>query len=251
MNKVRDDNEPFLTDIQVSAKGYSEKGDSESCLIRVPAHSKVTLSVKGKAPNGKPLLKATFRWPYELDLLPTFTYQTTENNWIGLVDGFCSAPIKPENLSWDLYNYFYSNPKAWHEVYDKAFEGGDEAPNWLFYGYHVPIARHKAFDIWAEPGTPVHAVLPGTIVKGDWDHIIAIKYPAGKVDYNHIIPIVNYGDKVYAGQIIGHIDHLRHVHLEFRPNGEVILSCFPGLTKETLVYAPEQGPVPVLPFFGE
>ncbi|MGB9592432.1 MAG: M23 family metallopeptidase [Candidatus Kryptoniota bacterium] len=253
MNRVKDEGEPFL---RPTIQGNYKPGDSDECSIKVQ-EGKVVLNVAGKAPNGKDLLNATLNWPNGVMLLPQVVLNTSEfpNKavLVGLVDGYCSAPIRPEDL-WDGYNYFSQHPDAWFEGYSKYFEGGEQPPNWLFYGYYVPPPiYHRAFDIWAVPGTPVYAPVPGKVVRGDFDHIIAIQGPFGKLDLNHIVPTVNYGDIVKAGQLVGYIaeNQGNHVHMEFRPDGQRILYCFPGFGPEQLIRNPRQGPVPVLPYLGE
>jgi len=245
MNNLRDETEPFLSP---NVKGYRQSQDG--CYY-VPEGRKTKLYITGKAPNGKDLLNATLDWPRGVNLLPEITVDTTKVSEIGLVDGFCSAPIKPEDLDWEYYNMFKDNPDLWHSAYDKYFEGGEEKPNWLFYGYYVPIAGHRAFDIFAKKGTAVYAPVPGKIVRGDYDHIIAILYaPGKKIDLNHLTPVVSYGQYVSAGELLGYIDEKSHVHMEPRPDGRIILNCFAGLTPNDLIKDPREGPPPVLPYFG-
>jgi hypothetical protein len=246
MSGSKDENEPFLSP---DVKGYKQSQDG--CYY-VP-EGKTTLYITGKAPNGKNLLNATLDWPKGVNLLPQITVDTSEIIEIGLVDGFCSSPIRPENLFWEEYNKFTKNPDLWFNFYSKYFVGGEAPPNWLFYGYNVPNIGHRAFDIWAKPGTPTYAPVPGKIVEGDFDHIIGIEYTKGrKIDLNHINPVVSKGQYVSAGQLVGYIKEGEgnHVHMEARPNGVIILSCFAGLTADDLLKDPRQGPPPVLPYFG-
>jgi biotin carboxyl carrier protein len=105
----------------------------------------------------------------------------------------------------------------------------------------------------AVPGTQVRAPVPGEIVRGDFDHIVAIRGPYGKVDLNHIVLSVSYGQTVQRGDVVGTIasGQGNHVHMELRPSGEKILECFPGMGPEYLIVSPLDGkPVPVLPYFG-
>jgi hypothetical protein len=246
MNGSKDENEPFLLP---DVKGYKQSQDG--CYY-VP-EGKTTLYITGKAPNGKNLLNATLDWPKGVNLLPQITVDTNKIIEIGLVDGFCSSPIRPENLFWEEYNKFTKNPDLWFNFYSKYFVGGEAPPNWLFYGYNVPNIGHRAFDIWAKPGTPTYAPVPGKIVEGDFDHIIGVEYTEGrKIDLNHINPVVSEGQYVSAGQLVGYIKEGEgnHVHMEPRPNGVIILSCFAGLTADDLLKDPRQGPPPVLPYFG-
>jgi hypothetical protein len=251
MSGSRDETEPFLSPI---VKGYQQSQDG--CYY-VPEGKETRLYITGKAPNGKDLLNATLDWPMGVNLLPQITVDTTKTREIGLVDGFCSSPIKPEDFDREFYNQFIRNPDSWFNAYAKFFEGGEEKPNWYFYGYYVPPPiYHRALDIFGKEGTPVHAPVPGKVVKGNYDHIIGIQGPYGKLDLNHITPTVKYGECVAAGDLVGYIGKEWHVHVElYNPpnasNGNpLILECFPGLSRQNLLISPREGPPPALPYFG-
>jgi murein DD-endopeptidase MepM/ murein hydrolase activator NlpD len=118
------------------------------------------------------------------------------------------------------------------------------------------LKKHLAFDIWGKDGTPVYASVPG-IVDSVFQNAIDIRYARIYardviVNLGHIKPIVQIGEKVEAGQLVGHIigSEGNHVHMEFIPSGSEILYCFPGLSPKDLLTDPSQGPHPVLPYFG-
>ena len=246
MSGSKEENEPFLTP---SVRGY--KLGENGCYY-IP-EGKVKLYITGKAPNGKDLLNATLDWPNAVNLLPAITIDTKNTQEVGLVDGFCSSPIRPEDLYWEEYNRFIANPDLWFELYTKYFEGAEEGPNWLFYGYKLPGKSHKAFDIWAKPGTPVYAPVPGKIIGISENHAIHIRYADNKlITLGHITPAVKKGDYVQGGEIVGYIKEGEgnHVHMEPEPDGSLLLKCFAGFSRDNLLINPRQGPPPVLPYFG-
>jgi len=252
MNNLRDETEPFLSP---NVKGYRQSQDG--CYY-VPEGRKTKLYITGKAPNGKDLLNATLDWPRGVNLLPEITVDTTKVSEIGLVDGFCSAPIKPEDLFREEYERFVNDKDLWYSLYRKYFNNSPIPPNWLFYGYNLywndpegKVRLHLAFDIWGKDGTPVYAPVPGTVSEL-FGNAININYGRGKVNLGHITPIVGRNDRVEAGQLVGHIigSEGNHVHMELIPYGDTILNCFAGLTPNDLIKDPREGPPPVLPYFG-
>jgi hypothetical protein len=252
MSGSKDENEPFLSP---DVKSYKQSQDG--CYY-VP-EGKTTLYIAGKAPNGKNLLNATLDWPKGVNLLPQITVDTTKTREIGLVDGFCSSPIRPENLFREEYKKFEENPALWFEIYQKYYTESNVSPNWLFYGYNINwndprkgLKEHLAFDIWGKDETPVYASVPG-VVADVFQNAINIRYTQGSiVNLGHIKPILQIGRKVEAGQLVGYIigSEGNHVHMELVPDGSQILYCFPGLGPNDLLINPTQGPHPVLPYFG-
>jgi murein DD-endopeptidase MepM/ murein hydrolase activator NlpD len=94
------------------------------------------------------------------------------------------------------------------------------------------LKKHLAFDIWGKDGTPVYASVPG-IVDSVFQNAIDIRYARIYardviVNLGHIKPIVQIGEKVEAGQLVGHIigSEGNHVHMEFIPSGSEILYEF-------------------------
>jgi murein DD-endopeptidase MepM/ murein hydrolase activator NlpD len=253
MSGSRDETEPFLSPI---VKGYQQSQDG--CYY-VPEGKETRLYITGKAPNGKDLLNATLDWPMGVNLLPQITVDTTKTREIGLVDGFCSSPIRPEDLYHEEYKKFEENPASWFDTYTRYYTGAKTSPNWLFYGYNINwnepgkgLKEHLAFDIWGKDGTPVHAPVPGAVVNV-FQNAINIKYTQGRmVNLGHIKPVLEIGRKVRAGELVGYVigPEGNHVHMELIPNGGQILYCFPGLSPNDLLINPTQGPHPVLPYFG-
>jgi hypothetical protein len=253
LNGRQDSDEVLLEGLDISSDGYYEILSDGSVMI--PQGTTANLHVSGLAPNEKPLLNATFLEPNQVVMLPEFAFTVEDTDFlIGLADGYCTSPIKPQEMFWNEYNTMLGDPDRWWN-HAKQFYPEDwrAKPNWYFYDYYNPGPGHLAFDIWAVPGTQVHASVPGEIVRGDFDHIVAIRGPYGKVDFNHIILSVSYGQTVQRGDVVGTIapDQGNHVHMELRPSGEKILECFPGMGPEYLIVSPLDGkPVPVLPYFG-
>lgn len=265
LNGRHDSDETVLQELDIVSDGYCQILPDGS--VMVPRGTTVNLTVSGTAPNGKQLLSATFLEPYEVVMLPRFTYEVgMADTLMGLSDGFCSAAIRPDQLNWDSYDDVLANPELFTNqlkelrLYPPYAPTADAQPNWFFYGYYVeqnPWVKHLAFDVWAVQGTPVHAPVPGGIVKGNYDHIVGIRGPYGQFDLNHLVPSVQQGDTVKRGDVVGALDFLGHVHMEvYTPHdaqtgNPLILSCFPGLTPDDILVSPLDGqPVPVLPYFG-
>jgi len=262
MSGSRDEIEPFLSPV---VKGYQQSQDG--CYY-VPEGKETRLYITGKAPNGKDLLNATLDWPMGVNLLPQITVGTTKTREIGLVDGFCSSPIRPEEWWWDPYNYYKNTENFMQHIkelnlyppYCLPGTKPDAEPNYYWYGYcnhWNPKARHRAIDIAAREGTDVHAPVPGRVVEGNYDHIIGIRGPYGQVDLNHINIIVRYGQWVNAGDIIGKVGPDLHVHMEiYQPlnalsGSSIILQCFSGILPSDILRSPLRGEdVHPLPYFG-
>ncbi|MCX7716563.1 MAG: M23 family metallopeptidase, partial [Endomicrobia bacterium] len=193
---------------------------------------------------------------------------------IGLVDGTCVSPVRWEDMNHKLYDSYRQNPerlKKWLE----SFDFGGERPNWFLYGrrtgnrdpYNNEEIKHLALDIFTpyDNNIPVYAMIVGTAAPPNYDHAIRIKGNKFSIEYSHIIPEVSVGDNVCLGQLIGYVKPDRrlptntHVHVGSFGTGiqqtPDIVECFPGLTKEDIVFYPIKkdginviGP-PRLPFY--
>ncbi|MCP1388348.1 M23 family metallopeptidase [Corynebacterium sp. TA-R-1] len=90
---------------------------------------------------------------------------------------------------------------------------------------------HQGIDIANAIGTPIYAVMDGTVIKagpaqgfGKW---VVIKHDGGEVSvYGHIVSYnVSVGERVTAGQQIAKMGNEGqstgpHLHFEIKPNGE-------------------------------
>jgi murein DD-endopeptidase MepM/ murein hydrolase activator NlpD len=202
--------EPTLTGVEVTAAGYFERQPDGS--IRIPGDQTTTLRVSGLSPNGKRLTNVTTQEPVAVLMLPEFAYSAgAQDSAIGLTDGFLTSPIRPNQMKWDEYNAVLSDPTGWEAHSDPLYPDGWSYPrNYFFYGYRIPAGGlagtpHLAFDIWANPGTPVLASAPGTIVQPLYDWRFGISGAYGTVYYNHIVPTVSIGDTVKRYDVVGHI----------------------------------------------
>lgn len=276
LNGWRDATEPMLTNLQVSSDPPYPV--SPSATIRIPVNTAVVLHVEGFAPNSKLLSNATFREPYEIIPLPEFPYTAYNSDvLIGLADGYCTSPVSTTQLNWSYYNYGYANPAWWAQSVAPWYPiGWPYAPNYLFWGARIREGYftgrpHLAFDPQVPDGTTVRAPAPGTIVQGDFDHIIAVQWPGGKIDLNHLDlnPIllnpdssIKYGMTVARYQTLGTIGtNQGHIHMETRPREGSpllehpdtgnILKCWPGFTQSQLLTSPLNGqPFEAPPYFG-
>ena len=258
LNGLQDSDEPMLTKLDATASGHYRREPDGS--IKVPRKQAITLRVRGSNPNGKTLTNATYQEPVAVVMLPEFKFSVgAQDAIIGLADGYLTSPIRPSQLKWDEYNAVLSNPTNWKAHSDPLYPEGWSYPrNYFFYGYRIPSGGlqgtpHLAFDIWANPGTPVLASAPGKIVKPLYDWRFGISGAYGTVYYNHIVPAVSIGDTVKRYDVVGHIaeGEGNHVHLELRPDPANILLAFPGVGQGYFMKSPLKGEqVPVPPFFG-
>jgi len=87
-------------------------------------------------------------------------------------------------------------------------------------GYRSGIGIwHSGFDLLAPQGTPVKAVVGGTIVRGIQDingnYFIGVRGDDGKLwIYGHLGSVAVPGGRIEAGQVIGNIGSAGHLHLE-------------------------------------
>ncbi len=258
LNGRKDHGEPRLTDLKSSASGHFQKSPDGSVLV--PGKQRVTLQVSGIGPAGKPLTIATHLEPVAVTMLPEFTYPVGESDAvIGLADGYLTSPIRSGQMKMEDYNSVLRNPAGWKAQSDPLYpRGWSYDRNYYFFGYRIPSGglkgtAHLAFDIWAEPGTPVLASAPGKITEPLFDWRFGISGPYGTVYYNHIIPSVKIGDMVKRYDVVGYIarDQGDHVHFEIRPDPSAILEAFPGVDRSYFLKSPLRGEsVPVPPFFG-
>ena len=93
--------------------------------------------------------------------------------------------------------------------------------------------RHEGADLAAPTGTPIYATDGGTIVQagyyGGYGLCIDIQHEPGRLTrYGHCsATLVNVGDKVYQGQLIGKVGNTGrstgpHLHFEIRFNGTAV-----------------------------
>ncbi len=276
LNGSQDATEPMLTNLQVSSDPPYPV--SPSATVRVPVNTAIVLHIEGLAPNSKPLSNATFREPYEIVPLPEFPYTVYSSDvLIGLADGYCTSPVSTTQLNWGYYNYAYANPTWWAQSVAPWYPTGwPYAPNYLFWGARIREGYftgrpHLAFDPLVPDGTTVRAPAPGTIVQGDFDHIIAVQWSGGKIDLNHLDldptllnpdGSIRYGTTVARYQTLGTIGiNQGHIHMETRPREGSsqlehpdtgnILTCWPGFTQSQLLTSPLSGqPFEAPPYFG-
>ena len=252
LNGKRDKQEPLLEPpaIEINHVGKNSMGE-----LHVAANSKIDLSIRGTAPNGKPLTYATTHEPHRVQKLPELEIQTTDNEvWIGLADGFLTSPITPE----DTAPEFILRSKG-----DAQFLGKYFPEDWVFpvnayvYGYRIPDGAnqgspHLALDIWAYPGTNVHAAAGGTVNTVTQDAVV-MQGEYGYLVYMHLIPRVQVGDKIKRYDIIGAVQDgdLKHVHLQLEPDRANILAAFPGIAAEYILKEfHDDTDFPFLPYFG-
>lgn len=257
LNGKKDASEQRLTKLQITPSGnYKVSADA---TIHAQVGQEITISIKGKSPRNKPLTVATYMEPDAVILLPQFTYTVNEKDTaIGLSDGYLTSPIRPDLMKMEDYNSVLKNPAQWKTQSDQFYpHGWGYDRNYFFYGYRIPAGGlagtpHLAFDIWAKPGTPVLASVPGKITEPLFDWKFGINGPYGTVYYNHIIPCIKIGDTVKRYDIVGYIAEGQgdHVHFEIRPDPAYILEAFPGADKKYFLKNPlRKESVPVPPFF--
>jgi murein DD-endopeptidase MepM/ murein hydrolase activator NlpD len=112
---------------------------------------------------------------------------------------------------------------------------------------------HRGVDLAGEVGQPIIASADGTVVLsgalGDYGIRIDLKHhvvgePSAYTVHGHLQrPILEYGDKVKRGQVIGHIGttgltsfRYSHVHYEVKIGGPIdptkkVVGCFDPMTK--------------------
>lgn len=257
LNGIRDQDEILLKDLETSSDLPYKTGSDGSILV--PKYSLVKLFISGKAPNGKPLINATFDEPKSAILLQDgFLYTVNEEHiLLGLADGYLTSPIKPNEMK-SVYQEWLDNPPVAQWIVDFFYPKGWKYPfNYFFYGYKFPeeLSKgepHLAFDISADTGVDVYAAVGGDIVEGINEYKFGIQGQYGTVYYNHIDPLVRIGQKVSRYDIVGHIDSsgVNHVHFELRPNPERILTIFPGVENGAMLTSPFRGEgVFKLPYF--
>ena len=253
LNGQRDAGEPELTNLRVSAAG--EFRPAARGAILVPAGRTILLHVDGRSPAGKPLTVAVRT--EEILMLPQFSHDSGErDSAIGLADGFLTSPLRPGQLH--EQRGALRDPAGWNSRCKQLYPAGwPHAPNYFYYGYRIPAGGlagtpHLAFDIGADPGTPVLAAAPGTIVRGLYDWRFGIRGPWGTVYYNHLVPAVRIGAVVRRYDVVGHIAPGQgdHLHFELRPDPARILEAFPGVQGSYFLRSPLRGErVPVPPCF--
>jgi murein DD-endopeptidase MepM/ murein hydrolase activator NlpD len=101
-------------------------------------------------------------------------------------------------------------------------EGGKKTPH--YWTEH----RHKGVDYAVPVGTPVHAMVDGTVVNANWGKSygtqIVAQVQGGFVIYAHLSKsLVKPGDKITKGQLIGKSGKSGnisgpHLHVEYRDN---------------------------------
>lgn len=255
LNGRQDPGEPELTSLKVSAAGAFRPAARGGILV--PAGRTVLLDVRGHSPAGKPLTVAIRQTGETILMLPRFSYGPgRRDSTIGLADGFLTAPVKPHEMH--DQSGALRNPAEWHNRCKPLYPAGwPYLPTYFYYGYRIPAGGlagtpHLAFDIGAEPGKPVLAAAPGTVVQGLYDWRFGISGPFGTIYYNHIVPVVRIGATVRRYDVVGHIapGQGNHVHFELRPDPARILEAFPGVKGSFFLKSPLRGErVPLPPFF--
>lgn len=249
LNGTRNGNEQILVGLTVGSDSYHVVHRRGS--VSVPRNSDVRLFVSGNSPLGKNLLNATFDEPGSpVPLEGGFRYQTGDEQIVmGLADGPLTSPIKPSQIGLKLYREMRRRSKIRRYLEDYYPDDWQDKYrfNYFFYGYRIPSGGlkgepHLAFDIFANPRTPVHAGWGGEIVPGMYDWRFGIKSPFGTIYYNHIDPVVTIGQKVRRYDVVGHIDRSgkNHVHFELRPSPRRILDFFPGVLHGAMLTDPRR-----------
>lgn len=92
---------------------------------------------------------------------------------------------------------------------------------------------HKGIDLSAKSGTPIYAVLDGTVVfsgvQGNYGKVVVLEHPdfVMTVYAHNESNVVSVGDVVKQGQLIGHVGSTGnatgpHLHFEYRIKGKAI-----------------------------
>lgn len=139
---------------------------------------------------------------------------------------------------------------TWYSVIN--FEHDWYAPRMrLIDGVWALVGRHEGNDIFAEPGTPVLAVLDGTVERVGWTFYsgwrVGVRGSDGRYwFYAHLeeLPPLTVGQRVAAGQAIGKVgntgygprpghsgEFTYHLHLGIQEPSGVWVDPFPMLQK--------------------
>ncbi len=104
---------------------------------------------------------------------------------------------------------------------------------WYISTYFMESGRHKGIDIAIAGGTPIYAILNGTVTeagyRGDYGYYLTIQHTNGfSARYAHCSKLMaKVGDKVVNGQTIALVGSTgqstgNHLHFELRLNGSLV-----------------------------
>ncbi len=132
------------------------------------------------------------------------------------------------------------------------------APHPGAFGVSRQHHRHEGVDFYCPEGTPVHAVEDGVVVRvmgftgpkadSPWWHdtdAVLIEGASGVVLYGEIAPQVKEGDRVTAGQVVGHIVQVLRED-KGRPMSMLHLELHTAGTRDCYEWTDESGKPPSL-----
>jgi murein DD-endopeptidase MepM/ murein hydrolase activator NlpD len=207
------DNQGSLVDFAGSIKTY---GTGADCVKFVGAGAGRGQCVKNNAASA---------WNRK-DVPVTIFFKS---DWAGAIDSFVAG--KKANLRADLKNENASHVvgEAGNDRLEFGLYHNDSATITAYFdGYLNTSGRHEGIDIALSPGSPVFALMNGTVinkVEGGGDSLSTLAIYNASLDvtiiYLHSDPIVSEGQSISRGQHIANEASrgapAAHTHVEMRP----------------------------------